>query len=520
MDSKELIPTNPLPDGREEVRRAGRTSGAISVLSVLSYGLNVVRAMLVARFFGLSSAVDAFYLALAVPLFVEGLFLGAFQSVFIPAYLRVEARDEAAARDLARRSVFAGLGLLSLLGLLIVAAAGPVLALVGGGFDPSTRAEATSFLRYLALLLVLEGGSQCFGALLQARRRYLLPVAASLASLVASLAWLLWRVSSGPFVLVEASLAGGFLSLTLMGLTVAPSLARRTGVDRPTRERIGWKNYGVVLLAFALTGINPIVDQALATHLTTGDVAAYGYATRLYEVVWQLVFAGAGLVLLPLFAGQIARERSEDVRKTLRATFQASFLFFAPITLAVAIAGRPFVSTLLERGAFDRTAAVRVWSIWSALSPALLLAAWGTVLNRFLYALGATRAVLVASAVNVGINAAADYALMRVLGVVGIGLATSVRAAATVLVLWALVPTAQRRLLPLRGEGCEYGRALLALLPLLGGSVWLSRSDLPPALYGAGLAGLAAIQLAAFRVSNPDWVGRLIALARGKSRAV
>ncbi|MEP6995899.1 MAG: hypothetical protein ABI968_15360, partial [Acidobacteriota bacterium] len=62
--------------GMEEVRRAGRTSVGVSGISIASYGLTVVRVTLVAFLFGVGRPLDAFYLALAIPLFLQGLFFG------------------------------------------------------------------------------------------------------------------------------------------------------------------------------------------------------------------------------------------------------------------------------------------------------------------------------------------------------------------------------------------------------------------------------------------------------------
>ena len=93
----------------EEVRRAGRASIGVSAISIASYALTIVRVTLVAFLFGVGRSLDAFYLALGVPLFLQGLFFGTFQSVFVPAYQRALASDPASARvartAVARRGV-------------------------------------------------------------------------------------------------------------------------------------------------------------------------------------------------------------------------------------------------------------------------------------------------------------------------------------------------------------------------------------------------------------------------------
>lgn len=497
--------------GMEEVRRAGRTSVGVSGISIASYGLTVVRVTLVAFLFGVGRPLDAFYLALAIPLFLQGLFFGAFQSVFVPAYQRALAGDPASARSFGRRSLAAAFGVLLLLASAVALFPGPIVRVVGAGLPVGVREEAARFLRLLAPLLLLEGGGQAMNALLQAQKRYVLPAVATLAAIVASILWLLVRANRGTQAFVEATLVGGAVILLVMAAATLPDLLRRGAASSPDIE---WRSYGLVLVTFALTGLNPIVDQAFAAYLPAGDISIYSYATRLYDVIWQIVFAGAGVVLLPLLSSQLARERTDDASKTLSGTFQASFLIFAPLAVGIAFAGRPFVSLAFERGAFTREASIGVWSVWAAVSPALLFAAWGTILNRFLYAAGRRSAIFWAALANLAVNAAADYFLMRLWGIVGIGLATTVRAIATWFVLAAFVPTDLRSLLPIRRERLEYARAVLALVPLALGASLVGRARLSAPLYVASLCALAFLQYGLFRLAVPAWVARLESLGR------
>jgi putative peptidoglycan lipid II flippase len=309
---------------------------------------------------------------------------------------------------------------------------------------------------------------------------------------------------------VEATLVGGAVILLILSAATLPDLLGRGG----TAPAIEWGSYGLVFVTFALTGLNPVVDQAFAAYLPAGDISIYGYATRLYDVIWQIVFAGAGTVLLPLLSSQLARDKTEDASKTLSGTFQASFLIFAPLAVGIAFAGRPFISLVFERGAFGRDASNGVWAVWAALSPALLFAAWGTILNRLLYAAGRRSAIFWASLANLAANAGADWLLMRRWGIVGIGAATTVRAIATWIVLAAFVPPDLRRLLPLRRERRGYTRALLALLPLAAGAWFVGRAELSAPVYVAALCALALLQYGIFRLAVPAWVARLESLAR------
>ncbi|RME58581.1 hypothetical protein D6779_06200, partial [Candidatus Parcubacteria bacterium] len=85
---------------RQGVFQATVTVGALTAIAKLGV---LVRDLVIARFFGLSADLDAFYMALALPLFVVNVLAGPYPSVFVPAYIRHKEEHglESAARLLA-----------------------------------------------------------------------------------------------------------------------------------------------------------------------------------------------------------------------------------------------------------------------------------------------------------------------------------------------------------------------------------------------------------------------------------
>src|SRR5690606_39904832 len=62
-----------------------RSSAVVSVMTLLSRVLGMVRAMVVANYFGSGAAADAFFIAFKIPNFLRRLFAeGAFAQAFVP----------------------------------------------------------------------------------------------------------------------------------------------------------------------------------------------------------------------------------------------------------------------------------------------------------------------------------------------------------------------------------------------------------------------------------------------------
>jgi len=84
----------------EEPRRVGllRSSGLVSLLTMLSRILGLVRDMVIANFFGAGAGADVFFLAFKIPNFFRRLFAeGAFSQAFVPVL--TEYRELKSSKD-------------------------------------------------------------------------------------------------------------------------------------------------------------------------------------------------------------------------------------------------------------------------------------------------------------------------------------------------------------------------------------------------------------------------------------
>ena len=62
----------------------------IALVAVISLGIRIIgfyKDILIADRYGLSEFLDTFYIAILIPGLISGVFLGSFQSVFIPNYV-------------------------------------------------------------------------------------------------------------------------------------------------------------------------------------------------------------------------------------------------------------------------------------------------------------------------------------------------------------------------------------------------------------------------------------------------
>ena len=99
------------------------------------------------------------------------------------------------------------------------------------------------------------------------------------------------------------------------------------------------------------------VDKMMASYLAPGSIAAFGYAEKIIQVPIMIFTASLATAVFPFFAAQVAESRIDELKDSLAKSIQMSGLIFLPITAGLVALAAPIVQLILQRGAFDRTAA-------------------------------------------------------------------------------------------------------------------------------------------------------------------
>ena len=113
-----------------------KSAATVSVFTLLSRITGLVRDMLIARYFGVSAATDAFYVAFRIPNMLRRLFAeGAFSQAFVPMLSQVKEQQPEDEQKTFISDVFSLLGCAVFLASLLGIAFAPVVVwLIASGF--------------------------------------------------------------------------------------------------------------------------------------------------------------------------------------------------------------------------------------------------------------------------------------------------------------------------------------------------------------------------------------------------
>lgn len=126
---------------------------------------SVGKELVVAWKFGTADELDAFLIALVVPLFITNIIAGSFQAALIPTYIRVpEQSGIKAAQQLFYGATVWSLGLLVITTILMLVTAPLYLPLIAGGFSPEKLELTYKLLCAIAPIILLSGIITIWGA--------------------------------------------------------------------------------------------------------------------------------------------------------------------------------------------------------------------------------------------------------------------------------------------------------------------------------------------------------------------
>ena len=409
-----------------------RILGAAATITILTFGaklLSMVKDSAVAASFGAGDTMDAFLIAYVLPNFVVGVISGSFNAALIPTYIQVRDRE---GRQAAQR-LLSGTVLISsilLLGVTVaLALLGPAaLPMLGRGFGPA-KLQLTERLFYALLpMIALSGLATNWGAALNAGEHFglvalspaLVPVASVAALIGLSRTW-------GVYALALGTVGGFALQLCMLGWALRKQglrlWPRWHGYDKPMRVVIG--QFVPMVAAGILMNSTTLVDQAMASMLAPGSVAALGYGNKLVNLFVGVSTAAIGTALLPYLSKMIAADDWAGLRHTLRTYSKLIVVTTVPLTAALCFLSPQIVRLLFQRGAFtaaDTQVVAWVQTMYLIQIPFFTLA---ILFVRTISSLRASTILTLGTIISFTANIVLDYVLMHFMGAAGIALSTA-----------------------------------------------------------------------------------------------
>lgn len=339
-----------------------RSTSLVSVMTLLSRILGLVRDVVLARYFGASLVMDAFLVANRIPNMLRRFFAeGAFSQGFIPVMSRYRERH---GHDEAREFVDAVAGTFGVV-LFVVTVIGviaaPVLVLVvapgfvgdGGDFD-----LAALMLRFTFPYLFFVALTAFAGGILNTYGHFAVPAFTPVilnVVLIGAAIGLSPHLEQPGMALAYAVFVAGLVQLAFQ----VPFLRRIGTMPRP-RWAPGHEGVrrAVKLMIPAIFGssvaqINVLVGGIIASMLGVGSISYLYYSDRLMEFPLGLFGIALATVTLPYLSRLWASNERDEFSRTVDWSLRLATLVSVPAALGLFVLAEPLIATIFYRGEFD-----------------------------------------------------------------------------------------------------------------------------------------------------------------------
>ncbi len=421
-----------------------RSTSVVSVMTLLSRILGLVRDIVFARFFGASIVMDAFIVANRIPNMLRRFFAeGAFSQGFVPVMAAYkEQKEHGEARELVD-AVAGTLGLVLFVITAIGVIAAPLLVLiVAPGFvgEDGRFDLATAMLRFTFPYLLFVSLTAFAGGILNTYGRFAAPAFTPVILNVVLIACALWMAPR----LEEPGMAlayGVFIAGLVQLLFQLPFLARIHAVPRPRwrPKHEGVRRIGKLMLpaifGSSVAQINVLLGGIIASVLGVGKISLLYYSDRLMEFPLGLFGIALATVTLPYLSRQAATESMRAFSDIVDWSMRLVVLIATPAAIGLIVLAEPLVATIFYGGVFTRFDVEMTALSLQAFAIGLIGFSFVKILAPAYFARQDTktpvRVGLVALAVNFVLSVALAWAL-TVAGIAGthagLALATSVAA--------------------------------------------------------------------------------------------
>ena len=412
----------------------------VGVTTLIVSGLGFFKEIVVANTFGLSELLDTFYIAILVPSFISGVFLGSFNSVFIPNY--VSELKTGKSIGAFQSTSFLMTILVSLLFLIIAFLFTDVyLETFFKGHTQQYYDLIKVQFYYVAPCILFWGFSSLINGILTIDNEFTFSSLNTVFTPISIIICLVFfKEQLGTIVLAFGTLIGSFLSfLFILTVAIKRNIIHLHKPDfKSVNIKILFKQLPAKLSSSLLSGINPLVDQYFSAQLVIGSIAALNYGIKIPAFGISIIGAALGNVLLPYFSKNAIDNRQETFKKLTKILKYLIIVSSIVVVIGIFLSA-PIISILFERNAFTSSDTVIVSKIQQMYLLQIPSYVTGLVMVKFLTSINKNNFMVLASIINLLLNIVLNYMLIKSMGVYGLALATSLVSIINSIILYVYI---------------------------------------------------------------------------------
>lgn len=466
-----------------------RSGLLVMIITMVSRVLGLVRATIIAYYFGASGATDAYFSAFKISNFFRQLLgEGALGSSFIPLY---NEKIETEGEEKGKEFIYSILNLIfifsTLITLLMIIFSQDIINLIVNGFPTETKILASQLLKIMSVYFIFISLSGMICAMLNNFKQFAIPASTSIFfNLAIILASMGFSKTFGISALAYGVVLGGAFQL----LIVLPSFFK---IVKGYSFKINWKDPYLkkifILMCPMLVGIvarqvNTIVDQVFASYLQEGGVTALENATRLYLLPVGVFGVSISTVIFPVLSKAVAKNDLKTAENNIVKGLNILLFLIIPSIAVLTFYSADVIKLTLSYGKFGEDA-VKVTSealLYYSLGLYFYTAIY--LMTRAFYSVKNSSYPVRFSIVSIIINIVLNFALIKPMAYRGLALSTSIASGVNFILLVYIFRKKYMKF-PLKRSLIFFGKVMLTTAIALGASYYVHNTVIKLLVFSA-----------------------------------
>lgn len=410
----------------------------VMIVAVLSKFIGAFRDILITGKFGATVYTDAYKLSAAIPDTIFMIIGLAISTSFLPMLSRVKVKKGTSEMHKFANNIINILFIVSLF-IFILSSIFPevIVNLLAKEAGEETIRVTISLTRIILLNIIFLSVNACFTALLQVHEDFVIPSILGLFFNLPIILYLLIFKDFNVYGLTIANVLGNFLRVLVQ---IPPLLKHgyryKMFIDlKDERVRRLITLIIPVVIGAGANSINLVVDKRIASGLGSTIITNLDNAQLLITFVTSMINTAISNVLYPVLANKISEGRAKESLDILKKTIIYLGLLLIPITFGILIYGFDAVKIVFVHGNYTESDAKIASFALLGYAIGLFFTGIRDILNSTLFSMGQTRITAKNGCIGVAINVTFSIILSRVLGVMGIAIASSLAMIVTSMLL-------------------------------------------------------------------------------------
>ncbi|BBA51462.1 putative lipid II flippase [Fusobacterium varium] len=454
-----------------------RSGLLVMIITMVSRVLGLVRATIIAYYFGASAATDAYFSAFKISNFFRQLLgEGALGSSFIPLY---NEKIEIEGEEKGKEFIYSILNLIfafsTVVTLLMIVFSQDIINLIVNGFPTETKILASELLKIMSVYFIFISLSGMICAMLNNFKQFAIPASTSIFfNLAIILASMGFSKTFGISALAYGVVIGGVFQL----LVVLPSFFK---IVKGYSFKINWRDPYLkkifVLMCPMLVGIvarqvNTIVDQVFASYLQEGGVTALENATRLYLLPVGVFGVSISTVIFPVLSKAVAKNDLKAAENNIVKGLNILLFLIIPSMAVLTFYSADVIRLTLSYGKFGEDAVKVTSEVLLYYSLGLYFYTAIYLMTRAFYSVKNSSYPVRFSIVSIVINIVLNFVLIKPMAYKGLALSTSIASGVNFLLL-VYVFRKKYMAFPLKKSLIFLGKVLVTTIVALGASYYI-----------------------------------------------